>query len=416
MGDNDKARQLRRHKSLATGLFLLMVIIYILVSWYLHLHQEAWAGYVKSFAEAAMVGALADWFAVTALFHHPMGIPIPHTNLIENRKKAIGDNLGNFVVNNFLTAANMRPYINKINVSAFAGQWLAKEKNRKLLLAEITKLLTDIIQKTDDSLITGFLAKKAKGLINEMPLHTMLSTGLEYFLNRQEHEKFVTIIAARIREYILENEDMVKEKVRAESSIFIPRFVDNKLARKISNGLVSYFDEIENDPDHHIRQEITEQLYAFANAVRSNPSWQEELQDVKASIFSEEKILQYTADTWKAVKATLQRELSHRHSALMKYIARNIDELSHNLQHNEAMQQKIDGWVRYTAYKYILRNTSAAGSLISNTVGNWPGRQLSRKLELEVGKDLQFIRINGTLVGGLVGLLIHTVSSFFSNG
>ncbi len=374
-------------------------------------HAAAWLGYVNAFAEAAMVGALADWFAVTALFNHPLGIPIPHTNLIENRKKAIGDNLGNFVVSNFLTAANIRPYIKKINVAAFAGDWLGKERNRNFLLAEMARLINDIIHKLDDEMIVGFLTKKAKGLINEMPLHTMIAGGLEYFLNRNEHEKFITVIAARIKEYIAENETLVKEKVRAESSVFIPRFIDNKLAQKISNGLANYFKEVEADENHHLRREITAQLFAFAEAVKLNPAWKQELQQVKSGLFSDEKINQYTADTWLAVKKTLQRELSHKQSALMKYMAKNLDELSYNLQNDVNLQQKIDGWVRFTAYKYILRNASTAGTLISNTVGNWPGRELSRKLELEVGKDLQYIRINGTLVGGLVGLLIHTITN-----
>lgn len=395
---------------MATGLFLLMVIIYALISWYMRTHNGAWAGYVKSFAEAAMVGALADWFAVTALFHHPLGLPIPHTNLIENSKKSIGDNLGNFVVSNFLTAANIRPYINKIHVAAYAGQWLGVEKNRNLLLSEMARLMNDIIHKMDDETFVSFLSKKARGLINEMPLHTMLAGGIEYFLHRNEHEKFVTAIAARIKQYIIENESLVKEKVSAESYIFIPQFIENKLAEKISNGLISYFDEVENNPDHHVRQEINEQLYAFAYAVKTDPSWQDELQQLKSNVFTDEKLYQYTADTWKAIKSTLLHELSHPHSALMNYIGKNLDELAGNLQTDAAMQQKIDGWIRYTSYKYILRNASAAGSLISNTVGNWPGRELSRKLELEVGKDLQFIRINGTLVGGLVGLVIHTVS------
>ena len=411
MKGKDKAQQLRSHKNLATGLFLLMVVIYIITTWFHKLYNYGWIGYINSFSEAAMVGALADWFAVTALFNHPLGIPIPHTNLIENRKKAIGENLGDFVVSNFLTAANIRPYIEKINVAAFAGQWLGQEKNRNVLLKEIAKLITDILNKTNDEMITGFLAKKARGLVEEIPLHTMLANGLEYFLNRNEHQKFVTVIASRIKEYIVENEAMVKEKVRQESSVFIPRFVDNKLAKKISNGLITYFEEIETDPHHHIRNEISDQLYWFAESVKTNPGWEQEIEKLKANVLSDEKIFQYANDSWKTVKSTLQLELSHRQSGLMKYIGKNVDELSYNLQNDVGMQRKIDGWIRYTAYKYILHNSHAAGSLISNTVGNWPGRELSRKLELEVGKDLQFIRINGTLVGGLVGLLIHAITS-----
>src|SRR3978361_1017086 len=132
MKDTEKAIQLKNHKKLATGLFLLMLAVYILMVYLDHKFNSAWMGYVKAFTEGAMVGALADWFAVTALFHHPLGLPIPHTNLIENSKKSIGDNLGNFVVGNFLTAGNIRPYIKKMTVSAYAAQWLGKEKNKQL--------------------------------------------------------------------------------------------------------------------------------------------------------------------------------------------------------------------------------------------------------------------------------------------
>src|ERR1700709_1115076 len=147
MKDTEKAIQLKNHKKLATGLFLLMLAIYILMVFLGHKFNAAWMGYVKAFTEAAMVGALADWFAVTALFHHPLGLPIPHTNLIENSKKTIGNNLGNFVVDNFLTAKNLRPYIEKLSITSFVVQWLEKETNKQILITEIARLLNDIVQK-----------------------------------------------------------------------------------------------------------------------------------------------------------------------------------------------------------------------------------------------------------------------------
>ncbi|CAN5668899.1 DUF445 domain-containing protein [soil metagenome] len=410
MNDTIKAQQLKKHKRLATGLFLLMLVVYVLFTWLMRTNNAAWLGYIKAFSEAAMVGALADWFAVTALFHHPLGIPIPHTNLIENSKKSIGDNLGNFVVSNFLTPENIRPYIKKLTVSAYATQWLSKEKNKAILVAEIARLLNDIIHKMDDEMIIHFMVKKANGLLNDVPLHTIVSNALEYFLDKKEHEKVVTILASKIKNYIIENQDMVKDKVREESSFFIPRFVDNTLAKKISNGLINYFEEIETDDAHRIRTEITAQLYQFSESIRNTPQWKEELNQLKKGLLSNEKMEQYAKDLWSSLKATLQQELSHKNSALLKYFSNSIDELSFNLQNDAVMQQKIDGWIRYNAYKYILRNSKNVGELISNTVGNWEGSELSQKLELEVGKDLQFIRINGTIVGGLVGLLIHTIT------
>lgn len=413
MNDNIKAIQLKRHKRLATGLFLLMLVIYIFMTWLMKSYAPAWTGYVKAFSEAAMVGALADWFAVTALFHHPLGLPIPHTNLIENSKKSIGDNLGNFVVSNFLTAGNIRPYLKKINVSSYAAEWLSKEKNKAVLLQELSRLLNDIIRKTDDENIIRFITHKGRGLLQDIKLHTLVANALEYFLNKNEHEKLVTVLAQKIKEYIIENEEFVKEKVKQESSFFIPAFIDNKLAKKISNGLVNYFEEIETDPSHRIREEVTAQLYYFAERLRSEAAFGEEFTQLKKNLLTDDRLNEYASDLWASLKTTLQQELSHKNSAMMKYFAKNLNELAANLNTDKALQQKIDGWVHYNAYKYILRNTNKVGDLISNTVGNWQGSELSKKLELEVGKDLQFIRINGTLVGGLVGLLIHALTVTF---
>lgn len=410
MKKTDKATQLRRHKVLATGLFLFMAAVYALMVYLARVQPTTWMGYVRAFAEAAMVGALADWFAVTALFHHPLGIPIPHTNLIEKSKKNIGDNLGNFVVSNFLTAANIRPYISKLTVSASAVQWLQKDRNKKLLLTELAKLLHSILSRLDDRTISGFLSRKGSELLDDMPLHKIVANGLQYFLDRNEHEKAITLLAGKIKEYILRNEDLVREKVKSESYFFIPEFLDNKLADKISKGLAGYFGEIEADRNHMIRAEIAQQLYRFAEELRTQERWQQELQQLREGLLSPEKLDVYARDIWTSLKASLQQELTQDDSALMTYFSNTLGELSDNLANDPAMQQKIDHWVRLNAYRYILRNSRQVGTLISNTVGNWQGRELSQKLELEVGKDLQYIRINGTLVGGLVGLLIYAVT------
>lgn len=408
--DAAKLRQLRQHKRMATGLFLLMVAVYAFMAWLSRSDDAHWIGYVKAFSEAAMVGALADWFAVTALFHHPLGLPIPHTNLIEKSKKTIGDNLGNFVVNNFLTPQNIRPYIQKLAVSAYVASWLSSGKNKTLMLTEITKILQDIIQKMDDAAVSAFIARKGTELVGEVKLNQIVAGALQYFLDHKEHEKLVTTLASKVKQYILEHETMVQDKVKEESYFFVPKFIDNKLAEKISNGLIRYFEEIETEPDHKIRAEIAEQLYQFVQDMRTQPKWDEAFRQLKSGLLSEEKLNQYAADIWKSLKNTLVAELSGPDSALIKYFGRMIDDLSHNLEQDEALRNRIDSWIRHTAYKYILRNTENAGLLISNTVGNWQGRELSQKLELEVGKDLQFIRINGTLVGGLVGLLIYTIT------
>lgn len=410
-----KAQQLKNHKRLATGLFLLMVIVYALMTYLSRSNPAHWIGYIKAFAEAAMVGALADWFAVTALFHHPLGIPIPHTNLIEKSKKSIGDNLGSFVVSNFLTPQNIRPYIIRLSVSAYVGEWLESSKNKTLVIDEVIRLLKDIIRKLDDEAIAKFIAKKGTALIHEVKLSQVVANALQYFLERKEHEKLVTTLAEKIKTYISQNKDMVQDRVKEESYFFVPKFVDNKLASKITNGLVKYFEEIETDKNHKIRAEIAEQLARFVQDMRTQPKWEEEFNQLKSGLLSEENVAKYATDIWQTLKNTLVEELSATDSGLVKYFTKTMDEMASSLKNDVVLRERIDKWIRLTAYKYILKNTENVGLLISNTVGNWQGRELSQKLELEVGKDLQFIRINGTLVGGLVGLLIYAITHLLSS-
>lgn len=413
MTDQEKRRQLRKYKAFATGLFVLMAAVFIITTILQKSDNSHWIGYVRAFSEAAMVGALADWFAVTALFHHPLGLKIPHTNLIQNKKDQIGDNLGSFVVGNFLSPQNIRPYILKLKVSNFVGEWLSKERNQELLISETSVIVLDILKKLEDKSVVNFISGKAKEMSNDWKINQIVGSGLQYILEKNDHQRLVTSLSKQIKDYVLNNQEMVRERVKRESFALIPRFVDDAIADKITSGLSKYFEEVENDEEHSLRQEITGKLMVFSEDLKANEKWQDEFQSIKDSFLKEEKIQQYAQDIWNSIKKSLIKELETENSALKNYIRKNIIELSHNLQTDEKLKHKIDHWIRFTAYKYILKNTHQFGDLISSTVGNWEGKELSNKLELEVGKDLQFIRVNGTLVGGLVGLVIYTVAHFF---
>ena len=413
MTDKEKKRQLRKYKAFATGLFLLMAVIFVMMTILQKTNDSHWIGYVRAFSEAAMVGALADWFAVTALFHHPLGLKIPHTNLIQNKKEQIGDNLGNFVVGNFLSPQNIRPYISKLKVSSFVGEWLSKARNQEILLNETSTIILDILNKLDDEAVINFISKKAQEMTNDLKVNSILGNGLDYILEKNDHQRLVTGLSKQIKTYVLNNQEMVRDRVKKESFALVPKFVDDKIADKITQGLSKYFDEIETNLEHPLREEITQKLFNFSKDLKDNEKWEKELSTIKDSFLKEEKILIYAKDIWESIKKSLMKELNDEDSALKKYLLKNLNELSFNLQNDEKLQYKIDHWIRVTAYKYILKNTHQFGDLISSTVGNWQGKELSNKLELEVGKDLQFIRVNGTLVGGLVGLIIYTIAHFF---
>lgn len=409
----DKTKQLKQSKKLATGLFLFMALVYILMVYLLSHYPQNWMGYVKAFSEAAMVGALADWFAVTALFHHPLGLPIPHTNIIEKSKQKIGNNLGDFVVENFLSSNNLRPYIQKIKVTKYVIQFLEKEKNQEFILKEIRHLLIDIVEKLNDEAMATFIARKSASLIDTIQFNDILASGVTYFLNKKEHEPLITFLAQKIKFFIHENEEMVRDRVKEESYFFIPKFVDKKLAAKIASGLIHYFEEIEQDPQHKIRTEISTQLYKLADDIRIKPYWQNEVEKLKSNLLSEKRLMTYANSIWENLKGSIRDELNKDPSSLINYLGGMLQDMVMKMNEDPVLEEKIDHWVRHHAYKLILRNTNNVSLLISNTVGKWEGRELSEKLELEVGKDLQFIRINGTIVGGIVGLLIYTITKLF---
>ncbi|WP_426275389.1 DUF445 domain-containing protein [Chryseobacterium sp. S-02] len=413
MNDETKRKQLRKYKAFATGLFILMAIVFIGTTLLQKTVDSHWIGYVRAFSEAAMVGALADWFAVTALFRHPLGLPIPHTNLIENSKQRLGDNLGSFVVNNFLSPQNIRPYIQKLKVSGFVGEWLVKEKNQEILIKNLSDIVLDILNKLDDSEVSHFISKKVSEMTDTIKLNVILGNGIHYLLDKNDHQKIITNLSSQIKNYILENDEMIQERVKKGSYSFIPAFVDNKIADKIASGLSDFFKEIEENPNHEIRTLITQKIYDFSNELKQDPKWEDEFATIKNDLLKGNKLDEYSHDIWISIKNTLKKELQEDQSSLKNYISKNLNEFSQNLKTDENLQHKIDHWIRVTAYKYILKNTHQFGNLISSTVGNWQGKELSEKLELEVGKDLQFIRVNGTLVGGLVGLIIYTIAHFF---
>ncbi|NML58123.1 DUF445 domain-containing protein [Chryseobacterium cheonjiense] len=413
MNDEAKRKQLRKYKAFATGLFLLMAAVFIATTLLQKNVDSHWVGYVRAFSEAAMVGALADWFAVTALFRHPLGLPIPHTNLIENSKERLGDNLGSFVVSNFLSPQNIRPYMMKLKISGFVGEWLSKEKNQEILIKNISDIVLDILNKLDDTAVSQFISKKVQEMTDDIKLNKIVGNGIGYIIEKNDHQRMVTNLSAQIKNYILENDEMIKERVKKGSYTFIPSFVDNKIADKIATGLSDFFREIEEDPQHEIRQLITQKILEFSVDLKEDPKWDEEFKNIKNDLLKGDKLNEYSNDIWISIKNTLMNELQEEESSLKNYLSKNLSEFSENLKTDESLQNKIDDWIRVTAYKYILRNTHQFGNLISSTVGNWQGKELSEKLELEVGKDLQFIRVNGTLVGGLVGLIIYTVAHFF---
>ncbi len=409
MTEVEKIQNLKKHKAIATGLFLLMAIVYFAMV-YLDLHSDAkWIGYVEAFAEAGMVGALADWFAVTALFRYPLGLKIPHTNLIENSQKAIGDNLGHFVTDNFLTPSTIRPYIEKLEVVKYAADWLNKPSNQKDLQDELIHFTKKIVTDLDDKDVVDFITLKGDEILKQFNLPELVSSSLEYVLEKEKHDEILEAIIPKAKEYILESDLIIKDKLNEKHPV-ISFFAGKKISKGVVEGVVSFLDEVADDKEHPIRHNIERIIKDNIQNIKESPDWKAKLETLRDDFITKERMNEYSMDLWQAIKLNLTESFDDPNSALQTYIQKNIKKLTENLNDNQEMIDKINGWVRHFIYRMILRNVKEVEGLISSTVDKWEGKQLSEKLELEVGKDLQFIRINGTLVGGLVGLLIYAIT------
>lgn len=407
---NEKKKQLQKHKRIATGLFILMAILYISMVYAIRHSPASWMGYVKAFSEAAMVGALADWFAVTALFRHPMGMPIPHTNLIVNSKNKIGDNLGDFVTDNFLTSDNIRPYVEKVDLANMISTWLNKPNNQIILEHEITSLAKRILAELEDETIIALMTSKAKEGIAAINIQSFVSQGVTYAIEKNEHNRLLDIILPKAQLYVEEHRQEIYDNV-VEKKPILGLIGGKAVTNQLISGINTFLSDIEKDPHHKIRKEITLRLEMLAVDIEASPMWKAKFDEIIGQFITDDTIHTYMQDLWHSTKENLLVQLEDNNSVLRKYISNSLSKIALDLENNEENKIKINKWIQHTIYKVALKNTKEVGQLIRNTVDSWDGRELSDKLELEVGKDLQYIRINGTLVGGLVGLLIYIITS-----
>jgi uncharacterized membrane-anchored protein YjiN (DUF445 family) len=231
-------------------------------------------------------------------------------------------------------------------------------------------------------------------------------------VDKNEHQPVITQLSEEITKYIGNHKNIIQEKVQNNSYSFIPKFIDDKIADKITDGLIDFFNEVATDKQHDVRNEITSKIVDFSNRIGEEKYWIDKINSMKDNLLSSNKIITITQEIWISLKLNFTNEIQNENGFLIKTIDHQLLSISKKLKDDIAFQEKTDNIVKKTAYLYFLRNRDKFGKLISDTVGNWQGKDLSQKLELEVGKDLQFIRINGTLVGGLVGLIIYTIVHF----
>jgi uncharacterized membrane-anchored protein YjiN (DUF445 family) len=412
-GGSDEVRRsrLRRMKSVATGLFLLAAAIYALTLVLVGANPDGWAGYVQAGSEAAMVGALADWFAVTALFRHPLGLPIPHTAIIPTRKDQMGSTLGEFVGTHFLTDDVVRDKVAAAEVTRRLGAWLAEPEHAATVAGEMGRALRGLLVVLDDDQMRTMIER----VIAERVERTEVSPALGHLLGQvvadRAHTGIVDVLADRTYAWVVANRTTLVHVVGKQAPTWTPRFVDDMVADRIHLELVRFLAAIRDDPDHEVRQAIDRLLVQFADDLRSSPATRDRVERAKVDMFNHPDVQRSVGRIWETAQRVILDAADDPDSELRVRAAGALAQAGQALATDPGLQASLDGWIIDTVVSLVGDYKVQLTSVITDTVARWDGPETARRIELAVGRDLQFIRINGTVVGALAGLVIHAVTT-----
>jgi len=407
----EKKRALRKMKLVALSFLLGAAVVFLVMS--LWPGDPAWTGYVKAAAEAGMVGALADWFAVTALFRHPLGIPIPHTAIIPTRKDALGDSLGEFVGANFLSEQVVRERLRRVGVASRLGGWLSEPANAERVTAELATVVRGVVAVLRDEDVQEVMEQAVVKRVVAVPWGPPLGKLLAGAFADGTHHKLVDLMCERAYEYVKENHSTVLRVVSDRAPTWSPKFVDSMVADKVYGEVLSFTWLVKTDPNHPMRLAIDKFLAEFASDMQTDPATMARAEVVKQQVLEHPEVQNVIGSTWSTAKRLLLDAAEDPSSELRKRVREGLISLGRKVTEDDALRQKADSWVEGAAAYIVLNYRDEITTLITDTVQRWDAEETSRKIELQVGRDLQFIRINGTVVGALAGLLIYTVAQLF---
>jgi uncharacterized membrane-anchored protein YjiN (DUF445 family) len=406
--DAGRLRGLRRMRALALSLLVLAAIIYVLT-----LDRDgAWA-YVNAASEAAMVGAIADWFAVTALFRHPLGLPIPHTAIIPNRKAALGASLEEFVAENFLRPEVIRERIDSAQVSRRAGEWLVADGHARRIVEEGSRTLADALSAVQERDVAAIIEQALIPRLVDEPLSPVVGQLLEEVLRDGAHVGLVDLVLDELGRWLAVHEDEVSALIENRAPSWTPEWVDKRVSGWVHRQTVDWVGEISRVPDHPARQSLDRWLADMAHELQHDPDTKARFEALKQRMLAQPRVVDTSISLWDALRRAVIGSLGDETGLLRRRVLEELEAFGHRLIDDDALTARIDARISDVAAYVIENYGTEIATVISVTVNRWDGKETAERIELHVGRDLQFIRINGTVVGGLAGLTIHAVSALF---
>ncbi|TCC59733.1 DUF445 domain-containing protein [Kribbella pittospori] len=400
-----RRRGLRQMRSVALSLLLLAAVIYVAT-----LHRDGGWAYLNAAAEAAMVGALADWFAVTALFRRPLGLPIPHTAIVPTRKDSLAESLEQFVTENFLSQEVVAEKMRTAEVSRRAGEWLTSGTHAERIVAEGARTIGAALPRLGDEDVAAFVRGSLLPRFVQEPLSPIAGHFLQSVVEDGAHHALFDLLMVEAHDWLRDNRELLADVVGPRAPRWSPQWVDRLVIDRIHREALAWLADVRDNPTHAARRAVDRLLGQLAHDLQNDPETMARFEAFKARMLTHPDMGSSLTAVWDAVRTALIDSIADPDSTLRVRATKAIQDLGQRLQDDEALRGKVDARAS-EAVGYVVRTYgNEIVSVISDTIERWDGREAAARIELHVGRDLQFIRINGTVVGALVGLLIHTIS------
>jgi uncharacterized membrane-anchored protein YjiN (DUF445 family) len=401
----------------ATGMLAAMAVIFIATHGLATTGHPAW-GYINAFAEAAMVGGLADWFAVTALFRHPLGLPIPHTAIIPENKDRIADTMAAFLRENFLTPAVVARRMSAMNIAKAAGEFLAaspergESDHRSRITSGAAELLAEVLESLDPDRLGNQVRSGLAAQLAKLDIAPLAGRMIESAMTDKRHQPLIDGFVRWAGLTIEDNEETLREIIHQRvSGVLRWAGIDKTISSSVLDGLYKLLAEVLVNPDHPLRGKIEEGLAKLGQDLQHDPETRAKVEDMKRDLIANPAVAVWWTGVWERIRQSLIRRARDPESQMGAEMRNMLAELGEALQADARLQHQINRFARRTAVGIATRYGDQIVRLVSETVKRWDARTITDRVEGAVGRDLQFIRINGTLVGGLVGMTLHFINT-----
>ena len=412
--DAERRVALRRMKLVALSFLIGASGVFLVCRWaQAHTNLGVWVGYVGAAAEAGMVGALADWFAVTALFKHPLGLPIPHTAIIKRKKDQLGEGLGTFVRENFLSPSVVETKLRDAQIPSRLGKWLSEPTHAERVATEAATVLRVLVELLRDDDVQQVIDRMIVRRIAEPQWGPPVGRVLGTLLAENRQEALIQLLADRAFHWSLNAGEVIQRVVERDSPSWSPRFIDHLVGDRIHRELMDFTDKVRRNPDHELRRSATRFLFEFADDLQHDPETIARAEAVKEQLMARDEIANAAATAWTTLKRLVLEGVDDPSSTLRTRIADTVVRIGESLRDDADLRDKVDNWIVRAAQHLVSEYGVEITAIITDTIERWDAEEASRRIELHVGRDLQFIRINGTVVGALAGLAIYAVAQLF---